>query len=169
MCSLWIVYYKHKFIIAIHFFLSLDLFWINSPLNDIKYQLCYLKWCLYTQKFYLFIVTSFFYLLFLVLFLCLLKIVYYNKFIYTFSINEFVVFLCIVHLWFWFFYPFTQIFSIGHKGTIVSQSKNSVSECIFFSYKNVASKPFHKSEIHPFPLMIMQRNEMWYTYTPLGI
>jgi hypothetical protein len=53
MCSLWIVYYKHKFIIAIHFFLSLDLFWINSPLNDIKYQLCYLKWCLYTQKFYL--------------------------------------------------------------------------------------------------------------------
>jgi hypothetical protein len=29
-------------------------------LNDIKYQLCYLKRCLYTQKFYLFIVTSFF-------------------------------------------------------------------------------------------------------------
>jgi hypothetical protein len=27
----------------------LDLFWISSPLNDIKYQLCYLKRCLYTQ------------------------------------------------------------------------------------------------------------------------
>ena len=35
----------------------------NSILNDIKYQLCYLKRCLYTQKLYLFIVTSFFLLL----------------------------------------------------------------------------------------------------------
>ena len=54
----------------------LYLFWISSPLNDIKYQLYYLKRCLCTQKFYLFNVTSFF-LLLLVLFLCLLKIVYY--------------------------------------------------------------------------------------------
>ena len=55
MCSLWIVNYKHKFIIAINFF------GISSPLklNDIKYQLCYLKRCLYTQKLYLFIVTNF--------------------------------------------------------------------------------------------------------------
>jgi hypothetical protein len=37
----------------------LDLFWISSLLNDIKYKLCYLKRCLLTQKFYLFIVTSF--------------------------------------------------------------------------------------------------------------
>ena len=81
MCSLWNVNYKHKFIIAIFFLLLADLidwclasseqffsykpflylFWISSPLNDIKYQLCYLKRCLYTQKFYLFIVTSFLY------------------------------------------------------------------------------------------------------------
>jgi hypothetical protein len=29
------------------------------------------------------------------------------------------------------FYPFTQICIISHKGTIFSQNKNSVSECIF--------------------------------------
>jgi hypothetical protein len=54
------------------------------------------------------------FLLLLVLFLCLLKIVYYC----LWGINEFVVFLCIVHVWFWFFYPFTQIFIISHTGTI---------------------------------------------------
>ena len=70
--------YKHKFIIAINFFLLLAVFisilnfLISSPLNDIKYQICYLKRCLYTQKFYLFIVTSFFLLLF-VLFLCFVE------------------------------------------------------------------------------------------------
>jgi hypothetical protein len=40
----------------------LDLFWISSPfIWYTKYQLCYLKRCLCTQTFYLFIVTSFFY------------------------------------------------------------------------------------------------------------
>jgi hypothetical protein len=34
----------------------------------------------------------------------------------------------------------------------------------FFSYTNVASKSFYKSKIHPLPLMLMQRNEMWCTY-----
>ena len=59
--------------------------------------------------------------------------------------------------------PFTQIFIINHKGTIFSQNKNSVSECIFiFRYKNVASKSFYQNKIHPFPLMLMQRNEMWH-------
>ena len=28
---------------------------------------------------------------------------------------------------------------------------------------------FYKSKIHPFLLMIKQRNEMWYTYAPLGM
>jgi hypothetical protein len=54
MCSLWIIYYKDKFIIAINFFLSLAVFRFilnnNLILNDIKYQLCYLKRCLYTEK-----------------------------------------------------------------------------------------------------------------------
>ena len=157
MCSLWIVNYKHKFIIAINFFYYyfwpfLYLFWISSPLNDIKYQLCYLKRCLYTQKFYLFIVSIFF-LLLLVLFLCLLKIVYY-------CLDEFVVFLCIVHVWFWFFILLPRFFP---RTKIMFQS------AFFLRYKNVASKSFYQSKIHPFPLMLMQRNEMWYTYTPLGI
>jgi hypothetical protein len=60
----------HVLIFFFYYWPFLYLFWI-------KYQLCYLKRCLYTQKFYLFIVTSFF-KLFLVLFLCLLKIVYYS-------------------------------------------------------------------------------------------
>jgi hypothetical protein len=38
-----------------------------------------------------------------------------------------------------------------------------LSGVFFFSYKNVASKSFYKSKIHPFPLMLMQRNELWYT------
>jgi hypothetical protein len=67
MCSLWIVYYKDKFIIAINYFfllLAVFRFILNKlPLNDIKYQLCYLKRCLYTQKFYLFIVTRFFFII----------------------------------------------------------------------------------------------------------
>jgi hypothetical protein len=72
----------------------LYLFWISSPLSDIKYQLCYLK-------FYLFIVTSFF-----VLFLCLLTIVYY----YLWGIHKFVVFLCIVHVWFCVLYMYGSVY-----------------------------------------------------------
>ena len=123
MCSLWIVYYKHKFIIAINFFLSiafLDLFGISSPLSDIKYQLCYLKRCLCTQKLYLFIVTSFFYYYLFFFCVCILL---------PKGINEFVVFLCIVHVWFLFF---TLIPRFLLKGQFFSQNKNSVSECIFF-------------------------------------
>jgi hypothetical protein len=153
MCSLWIINYKHKFIIAINFFffffLLLAIFiyfewykWYKVPtmLLEILFVHCYKL-----------------FLLLLVLFLYLLKIVYYC----LWGINEFVVFLCIVHVWFWFFYPFTQIFIISHKGTIFSQYKNSVSEYIFFfRYKNVASKSFYQNKIYPFPLMLMQRNEM---------
>ena len=107
-----------------------------------------------------------FFLLLLVLFLCLLKIVYYC----LWGINEFVVFLCIVHVWFWFFILSPRFLLLVIKWQIFSQNKNSVSECIFiFRYKNVASKSFYQNKIHPFPLMLMQRKEMWYTYTPLGI
>jgi hypothetical protein len=60
------------------------------------------------------------------------------------------------------FYPFTQIFIIGHKGQFFPRTKILFQSAFLFSYKNVASK---KSKIHPFPLMLMQRNEMWYTYT----
>ena len=53
----------------------LDLFWISSLLNDIKYQLCYLKWCLCTQKFYLFIVTS----IFLIIISCSFSVFFENN------------------------------------------------------------------------------------------
>jgi hypothetical protein len=100
MCSLWIVYYKHKFIIPITFFLSLSVFrFILNNINDIKYQLCYLKRCLCTQKLYLFIVTSFF-LLLLVLFLCMLKIVYY-------CLKVFKMYL--LYSWVWYINGFVTI------------------------------------------------------------
>jgi hypothetical protein len=76
-----------------------------------------------------------------------------------------VYFTCIVLI----FYPFTQIFIISHKGTIFSQNKILFQSAFCFRYKNVASKSFYQNKIHPFPLMLMQINEMWYTYTPLGI
>ena len=86
------------------------------PLNDIKYQLCYLKRCLYTQKFYLFIVTRIFFIT------CSFSVFVENCILLPKGINEFVVFLCIVHVWFWFFTLLPRF----------SQNKNSVSECIFF-------------------------------------
>jgi hypothetical protein len=73
------------------------------------------------------------------------------------GIDEFVVFLCIVHVWFWFFIILPRFLLLVIKG-----KKN-------FQVQNVASKSFYQSKIHPFSLMLMQRNEMWYTYTPLGI
>jgi hypothetical protein len=69
------------------------------PLNDIKYQLCYLKRCLYTQKFYLFIVTSFFFII-----TCSFSVFVENFILLPKGINEFVVFLCIVHAWFLLLY-----------------------------------------------------------------
>jgi hypothetical protein len=122
------------------------------PLNDIKYQLCYLKRCLCTQKLYLFIVKSFFYYYLFFFCVCILL---------PKGINEFVVFLCIVHVW---FLLFTLLPRFLLKGQFFSQNKNSVSECILiFICKNVASKSLYK--IHPFPLMLMQRNEMIHVYT----
>ena len=130
MCSLWIVNYKHTFIIAINLLLLAVFIFILNNINDIKYQLCYLKRSLCTQKFYLFIVASFF-LLLLVLFLCLLKIAYY----WICCVPVYCA--CMVLI----FYPFTQIFIISHKGTIFSQNNNSVSECIFFS----GTKMYHRN------------------------
>ena len=62
-----------------------------------------------------------------------------------------------------------KLYITAKKYKWVKYCRNIASECIFFSYKNVASKSFYKSKIHPFTLMLMQRNEIWYTYTPLGI
>ena len=132
MCSLCIVYYKDKFIIAINFFLiiiAVFRFILNKlPLNDIKYQLCYLKRCLYTQKFYLFIVTRFFFII-----TCSFSVFVENCILLPKGINEFVVFLCIVHVWFRFFTLLPRFLLLVMKGQCFSQNKNSVSECIFFS------------------------------------
>jgi hypothetical protein len=121
------------------------------------------KVSIYTQKFYLFIVASFL-LLLLVLFLCLLKIVENCVFILPKGINEFVVFLCIVHVWFWFFT--LLLFIIGHKGTtFFPEQKFCFRVHFFFSYKNIASKSFYKSKIHPFPNANAKKWNVIHVYT----
>ena len=100
------------------FFLSIasfDLFWISSPLNDIKYQLYYLKSCLYTQKLYLFIVTRFLYLFIIIS--CSFSVFVENCIFLPKGINELVVFLSIVHLWFRLFTLLPRFFLLVIKGT----------------------------------------------------
>ena len=79
-----------------------------------------------------------FFLLFLVLFLCLLKIVYYC----LWGINEFVVFLCIVHVWFWSFTLLSRFLLLVIKEQFFSQNKNYVSECIFFQLQKCTIEIF---------------------------
>ena len=73
-----------------------------------------------------------FFLLLLVLFLCLLKIVYY-------CLDEFVVFLCIVHVWFWFFILLPRFFP---------RTKIMFHSAFILRYKNVASKSFNLLKRH---------------------
>jgi hypothetical protein len=79
------------------------------------------------------------------------------------------VFLCIVHVWFWFFTLLPIFLLLVIKGQFFPCTKILFQSAFVFSYKNVASESFYKSKIHHFPLMLMQRNEMWYTYTPLWV
>jgi hypothetical protein len=55
------------------------------------------------------------------------------------------------HVWFGFFF-FLPRFLLG---TIFPEQTFCFRVHFFFSYKNVALKSFYKSEIHPFPLMLM--------------
>ena len=158
MCSLWIVYYKDTFIIAINFCLSLAVF--RFILNKLPF-----KWYTILEK--VSIHTEILFLQVFFIITCSCSVFVENCILLPKGINEFVVFLCKVLI----FYPFTHIFIIGHKGTIFPKTTILFQSAFFFivRYKNVASKSFYQSKIHPFPLMLMQINEMWYTYTPLGI
>ena len=70
-----------------------------------------------------------FFLLFLVLFLCLLKIVYYC----LWGINEFVVFLCIVHVWFLFFILLPRFLLLVIKGQFFPRTKILFQSAFLFS------------------------------------
>ena len=116
-------------------------------LQNQLFCLCRLPAVLYTQKFYLFIVTSFFcYYLF---FFCICWKLYITAYRYKWICCVPVYCTCMVLI----FYPLAQIFIIGHKGTIFSLTQFCFRVHFFFSYKNVASKSFYKSKIHPFPLI----------------
>ena len=119
MCSLWIVYYKDTFIIAINFCLSLAVF--RFILNKLPF-----KWYTILEK--VSVHTEILFLQVFFIITCSFSVFVENCILLPKGLNEFVVFLCKVLI----FYPFTHIFIIVHKGTIFSQNKNSVSECIFF-------------------------------------
>jgi hypothetical protein len=98
-----------------------------------------------------------FLLLLLVLFLCFVE----NCTLLPKGINEFVVFLCIVHLCFRLFTLLPRFLLLVIKGQFFPRTN----KCIFFQLQKCSNETYKKSKIHPIPLMIMQRHEMWYTYT----
>ena len=68
---------------------------------------------------------------------------------------------CVLYMYGFDFLPFYPYFLLlVIKGQFFPRTKILFQSAFFFSYKNVASKYFYKSKIHPFPLMLMQRNEM---------
>jgi hypothetical protein len=146
MCSLWIVNYKHKFIIAIKFFFIIGRFymwykWYKVPTMLLENVSMHTEYSICSLLKVFFIIT------------CSFSVFVENCILlpmrYKWICRVPVYCTCMVLI----FYPFIQIFIISHKGTIFSQNKNSVSECIFlFRYKNVASKSFYQSKRHPFPL-----------------
>ena len=111
--------YKHKFIIAITFLsLAVFRFSLNKlPLKRYKVPTILLeKVSIHTQILFVHCYKFFF------IITCSFSVLVENYCVPVYC-------TCMVLI----FYPFTQIFIIGHKGTIFSQNKNSVSECIFFS------------------------------------
>ena len=95
------------------------------------------------KKFYLFIVTSFF------IITCSFSVFVENCILLPKDINECVVFLCIVHVWFWFFTLLPIFLLLVLKGQFFLRTKILFQSAFIFSYKNVASKSFYKSKIHP--------------------
>ena len=133
MCSLWIVYYKDKFIIAIKFvfiIIAVFRFILNKlPLNDIKYT-NYVTWKgVYTHRNSICSLLQFFFII-----TCSFSVFVENCILLPKGINEFVVFLCIVYVWFWFVTLLPRFLLLVINGQFFSQNKNSVSECIFFSF-----------------------------------
>ena len=93
MCSLWIVNYKHKFIIAINFFLVIGRFYIYFEYTKVPTMLLE-KVSIHTATLFVHCYIFFF------IFTCSFSVFVENCILLPKGINEFVVFLCIVHVWF---------------------------------------------------------------------
>jgi hypothetical protein len=142
MCSLWIVNYKHKFIIAINLLLLAVFIFILNKLFLIWYKwykvptMLLEKVSIHTEI--LFVHCCKFFLLLLVLFLCLLKIVYYC----LWAINEFVVFLCIVHVWFWYFILLPRFLLLVIKGQFFPRTTILFQSAFFFQVQKCSIEIF---------------------------
>jgi hypothetical protein len=129
MCSLWIVYYKS--LAVFRFILNkLPFKWYKIPTMLLE------KVSIHKEILFVHCYTFFF------IITCSFTVFVENCILLPKGIDEFVVFLCIVHVWFWFFTLLPIFFIIGHKGTIFSQNKNSVSECIFFQLQKCSIEIF---------------------------
>ena len=121
MCSLWIVNYKHKFIIAINFCLLLAVFKFilnKFPFKWYKVSTMLLeKVSIHTEILFAHCYKVFFSLL-LVLYVFVENCILLPK-----GINEFVVFLCIVHVWFWFFILLPRFLLLVIKGQFFPEQK----------------------------------------------
>jgi hypothetical protein len=139
MCSLWIVYYKDKFIIAINFFLSLAIF--RFILNKLPFKwykipnMLLEKVSIHTEI--LFVHCYKFFLLLLVLFLFVENCILLPK-----GINEFVVFLCIVHVWFWFFTLLSIFLLLVIKGQFFPRTKILFQSAFFFQLQKCSIEIF---------------------------
>jgi hypothetical protein len=94
MCSLWIVNYKHKFIIAtcINFFfllLAVFIFILNKVPTMLLEKVSIHTEILFVHCYKFFLIIS-----------CSFSVFVENCILLPKGLNEFVVFLCIVHVWF---------------------------------------------------------------------
>jgi hypothetical protein len=133
MCSLWIVNYKHKFIIATIFFLLLAVFifilnkppfkWYKVPtmLLEIIFVHCY--------KFFLIIACSF-------------SVFVENCILLPKGIDEFVVFLCIVLVWFWFVILLPRFLLLVIKGKQIPRTKIMFQSAFFFQVQKCSIEIF---------------------------
>jgi hypothetical protein len=132
MCSLWIVYYKYKFIIAIIFFLSLAVF--RFILNKLPF-----KWykvptmLLEMVSIHTEILFVHCYNFFLIIISCSFSVFVENCILLPKGINEYVVFLCIVHVWFWFFTLLPICLLLVIKGQFFHRTKILFQSAFFFS------------------------------------
>ena len=122
---------------------------------NIKYQLCYLKRCLYTQKRNS--ICSLLQVFFIIT--CSFSVFVENCILLPKDINEFVTHKlcsCVLYMYGFDFLPFYPYFLLlVIKGQFFPRTK-ILFQSAFFS----ALKSFYKSQIHPFPLMLMPRHEM---------
>ena len=138
--SLWIVNYKHKFIIAINVFLSLAVFrfilnklpfkWYKVPTMLLERVSIYTEIIfVHCYKFFFIITYSF-------------SVFVENCILLSKGIDEFVVFLCIVHVWLWFFTLLPRFLLLVIKGQFFPRTKILLQSAFVFQLQKCSIEIF---------------------------